>query len=452
MHSSLHPAARYPAALLVSLAVIVAGACGSSTAVPAGSSERTATAIATSAATGTPATTTPTTAATATQAPPGTATTAAGGFDAERAYAHVVELATSIGKRLAGSEGEARAAEYLADQLRSYGYDVTIEPFSFEGFVNYGATLSDDAGQEFTPTTLYLSGAGDVRGRVVFAGLGGPGDFPSDTSGAIALIQRGVIKFQEKVANAAAAGAVGVVIYNNEAGEFRGNLESPSTIPAVSLSAAEGGRIREYRGQLHLQVDTFNGRVDSHNVVARPHGGSCEILAGGHFDSVPAGPGANDNASGSATVVELARVISGSPVAGRVCFATFGAEELGLHGSKAFVASLDTADRLALRAMLNFDMVGVGGTWSVIGSPQLVQMALGQAKDLGIPAAASEIPANTGSDHASFLEAGVPVLFFFGGLDTNYHLPTDLAGAVSPAKMAEAGAMGLAVIAELLRT
>ena len=79
-------------------------------------------------------------------------------------------------------------------------------------------------------------------------------------------------------------------------------------------------------------------------------------------------PGANDNGSGTATVLELATVLAHTDAMGSNCVVLFGAEEIGLVGSKAFVNAMTQDDRARLRAMLNFDMVGVGDeSWDLIG-------------------------------------------------------------------------------------
>jgi len=98
-----------------------------------------------------------------------------------------------------------------------------------------------------------LTGRRALAGVLVDCGLGRPGDFPSRVRRQIALIQRGELFFSDKVANAMAAGAAGVVIYNNAAGLFSGTLQTPATpngaawIPAIGVSDATGARLRARR-------------------------------------------------------------------------------------------------------------------------------------------------------------------------------------------------------------
>lgn len=395
--------------------------------------------------------TTPTPASTA-PASPTAAVVTGGGFSAERALQHIDYLSNTIGPRVGGTDGERRAAEYLAEQFRSYGYDTTVEPFSFQGFIDRGSSLTLPDGAAPAVRALRFSGAGDVTAPLVAAGLGRVEEFPADAAGSIAVVVRGTLEFGEKVANAERAGAVGVIVVNNEPGGFRGSLPAPGTIPAVSIAQAEGQALMAKVGTTAtLKVDTFNGEIDSANVIARPAGGECRVLAGGHYDSVPHGPGAHDNASGTAVVLELARVVAPTASHG-ACFAAFGSEELGLEGSHAFVAAMTDEERRALRVMLNFDMVGIGTTWTLIGTDEDVRQALAFADGAHIPAVAGTEPPGTGSDHASFYSAGFSVLFFFAGLDPNYHTPNDLIGFISKDKLDEAGAMGRAAIERALTT
>jgi aminopeptidase YwaD len=179
------------------------------------------------------------------------------------------------------------------------------------------------------------------------------------------------------------------------------------------------------------------------------------VVAGGHYDSVPAGPGANDNASGTATVVEMARVMAADGELDEgVCFALFGSEEVGLIGSARFVESLSRAELEALEGMFNFDMVSVGTRWLLTGSPSLEQLAAGEAETDGLDysVARSDIG---GSDHASFLAAGIPAVFLHSYTktvadDPNYHTANDIADNVRATRMAEAGRLGLDMIDALL--
>jgi aminopeptidase YwaD len=290
-----------------------------------------------------------------------------------------------------------------------------------------------------------------IRGRLVAAGIGRPADFPAGTQGAIALIERGELLFAEKVSNAASAGALGVVIYNNEEGIFFGSADSVS-LPTITISRTEGQNLATALAGAEVQVELGVGALSSsvsRNVVASAPGAECETITGGHYDSVPQAPGASDNASGTATILEIATILAGRNEIGSNCFVLFGAEELGLLGSKHYVSTLDEAARDRIKAMLNFDMVGVGeDAWWLIGTASLQQRAAGLADGLGIETRPSSL-SGTSSDHASFLAAGIPSVMFHRWQDPLLHTPQDVSNRVKPEYLEDAARMGLALLEAL---
>jgi hypothetical protein len=200
-------------------------------------------------------------------------------------------------------------------------------------------------------------------------------------------------------------------------------------------------------GKLHLNMDVDIGREVKtvHNVVAYLPGETSEyIVIGAHYDHLGLGeqfsmapslagtvhPGADDNASGTAGVIELARWFSREPKNQRgILFLTFAGEELGLLGSSYYVNHplLPLKDDVA---MINMDMIGrvrdhkvyVGG----VGTGTTFAAIL---KDLvpkhGFDADLTEKAGYGSSDHTSFTTKQVPVLFFFSGLHADYHKPSD---------------------------
>lgn len=357
--------------------------------------------------------------------------------------------------RLAGSEGEERAAEFLRETLASYGYEVEIQTFPFETVLQYDTSLIVTLPEQtFAASAMSGTVSGTAEAAMVFAGIGRPDEFPADTAGKIALMERGTLFFAEKAQNAADAGAIAAVIYNNETGSFIGELDEEVSIPVITLPQSDGialaGLISEgpVTAVLSVKVTTVEG--ESHNVVARPPGGECTVIAGGHMDSVAAGPGANDNGSGTAVVVELARVLAADGELDDVCFVLFGAEEIGLLGSGHYVESLTDLERLKVRAMLNFDMLAVGSELPIGGSRSITKIIGDQADALGISVAVSSLPAGLGSDHASFDAAGIPAVIINCFCDANYHTALDIPAFVKPDRLKKAGDLGLATIQALL--
>ena len=374
-------------------------------------------------------------------------------FSADTAYGHVKHLASTVGSRPTGTDKELEAAKYIASTLESYGYKVELQPFAFSSYQDLGSSLEvvSPQSEKLKPRTLFFSAPGEAKGRVVTAGQGRQEELTSlDLRGAIALIARGTIPFSEKVANASAKGALAVIVYNNESGEVRGGtLGTLSSIPAVTVSREEGQRLLELltKGQatVSISVKAQAGDIQSRNVVARG-GDRCSVVVGAHYDSVPAGPGANDNASGTATMMEVARVSAPVAKSESHCYVAFGGEELGLWGSRHFVSALDEGQRQGIKGMINLDMVSVGEEWKVTGSDQMVKLALDAAKETQIEAQSFTMSARFGSDHASFINAGIPGVFIHRLDDPNYHTENDKAEHVQPKALREAGIITLGVL------
>jgi len=357
--------------------------------------------------------------------------------------------------RLAGSEGEEKAAEFLRETLASYGYETEIQTFPFESVLQYDTSLLMTSPQRtFGASAMGGTISAEAEAEMVTAGIGRPDEFPADTTGKIALMERGTLFFAEKAQNAADAGAIAAVIYNNGPGSFLGQLDEEVSIPVISLPQNDGIALAELISEgpvtAALSVDITTAQGDSRNVVARPPGGECTVIAGGHMDSVANGPGANDNASGTAVVVEMARVLAADGELDAVCFVLFGAEEIGLLGSGHYADSLTDLQRLTTRAMLNFDMLAVGNELPIGGSRSITEIIGDAAEALGIDVLVSSLPAGLGSDHASFDAVGIPVAIINCFCDANYHTAQDVPAFVKPERLKEAGDLGLATIEALL--
>jgi aminopeptidase YwaD len=374
--------------------------------------------------------------------------------DGQRIIADVKYLAEDIGPRPAASASEKRAAEWIADRFRGLGFDVTLQEFAASSEASRTSTLATQ-GRVIASAPFENSGAARTfTAPLVTAGLGRPEQFPANANGAVVLLERGELLFDQKVRNAQAAGARGAIIYNNETGLFSGALSFHANIPATAISRTEGQKLLAdlQRGPVEIEFSVSElGKSVSRNVVAVPPGKECTTVSGGHYDSVQIAPGANDNASGTATVLEIAAVLASKGEIGSNCFVLFGAEEPGLIGSRAYVASLDTAGKQRLKAMLNFDMTGFGDAgWILIGSSDLQRRGLEQATALGIQQVRSGgLPRNSSSDHASFIQAGIPALFYYHSEDRLLHTPQDTADRLNPRYLEEAARMGVAMLEAL---
>jgi aminopeptidase Y len=188
-------------------------------------------------------------------------------------------------------------------------------------------------------------------------------DYAGFPVGNIALISRGVCAFGIKATHAYAAGASGVIIYNNTAGPINGTLGNGFTldIPVTSVTQAVGQKLAATPGLImRLKTETFRGIATTYNVIAESKTGDPNnvVMVGAHLDSVNAGPGIQDNGSGSAAILEVAEQMWKVNPRNKVRFAWWGAEEANLVGSTYYINNLGQADRDRIALYLNFDMIG----------------------------------------------------------------------------------------------
>jgi Zn-dependent M28 family amino/carboxypeptidase len=322
--------------------------------------------------------------------------------------------------RASGTPGYDESADYVASRLESAGYSVTRQIFDYELFIENSDPVLDPTDPDlpaYTPgedfLTMDYSGSGDVEaqlqavGGIIIPPTGGSAsgcsaaDFADFQAGNIALIQRGTCTFRQKVENAEAAGAAGVVIFNegnvvpddDRVGLLFGTLDPPQVEkPVVGTSFAVGEELYNLLQQgpvtLRLAVDATVEQRTTENVIADTTTGRGDrtVVVGAHLDSVPEGPGINDNGSGSATILEVAEEMSelGIQPRNRVRFAFWGAEESGLIGSQHYVDSLRKKEIQDIAVNLNFDMVA---------SPNYVRFVYdGDASDTD-----TDSPTSTGS-------------------------------------------------------
>jgi Zn-dependent M28 family amino/carboxypeptidase len=360
------------------------------------------------------------------------------------------------GTRVSGTPGHVASVNYVVHRLKAAGYKVTKQPFTFPFFRELESpTLTQESPSQvdYAPLTFQYSGSGAVTGALVPAGniIVPPTPEPSSPSGcspadfaaapaedAVALIQRGTCTFEEKAANAQAAGYDAVIIFNEgqpgRTDAVTGTLTRPFTIPVIGVSFAEGSALyaAAQAGAVTVSVSTsteIDPKRTTYNVIADYRGGDPHkvLVVGAHLDSVAAGPGINDNGSGSATILEIAEEAARLKIKPRqkLRFAFWGAEEYGLLGSAEYVDSLSNDALASLWANLNFDMLaspnyarfvydGDGSDTDPAGPPgsaQIEQVFLDYFDSAGLQ---SEPTAFDGrSDYGPFIDVGIPA----GGLD-----------------------------------
>ena len=352
-----------------------------------------------------------------------------------------VQRLVSLGPRVAGTPVMDQAIAYLREEYRQAGYVTRMQTFTYPQFKDNGSNLTVN-GTTIEGRALSGSPRGNLTAPLVAVpNVGRRADFEAvDVRGAIALVQRGDIRFLDKANNAAAAGAVGLIIVNHAPGNFSGTLGAQTSIPVLALGSEQGSALKKPL-TVTLNVNTEQRLVTGRNLIAHSQGVTQpKVLLGAHYDSVAGSPGANDNASGTAVVLNIARRLARSETRS-VWFVAFDGEESGLHGSSAFVRAADPQFLSHLQVMMNFDMVGVNERLSVSGSPALT--ALAQDADRSI----ATLGGSGGSDHVPFANADVPVLFFTRGLEPNYHKPSDV--QIEPRLLDETVEIGLTVVEHL---
>ena len=351
-------------------------------------------------------------------------------YDHDFALSVVRHLADEIGPRPAGGPAEESAAAYLSQAFQELGYDARIIPFTAAVRVPWELQIGDD----LIPA-LAMDGAPAIPASGPLIRIDGLGTLDEiaavNAQGAILAVDRGRLTFGEKALNAEAAGAAGLIVVNDDDMLVFGVIRETVSIPVAIIPRSASRQLQFATGRTASlgPADIAarpDGEVESNNVLARWPGGTCRIFIGAHYDSVPNAPGANDNASGTAVLLALARAYAGSEAAKSLCFAAFGAEEVGLLGSSDLVRRMRGSGELAdAAAMINLDAIG-GGDLPIrlIGDEGFAATAASLAARLQIDAAPDLLDANIGSDHSSFEAEGIPILGFFLP-NAPIHLPTD---------------------------
>ncbi|KAL8733536.1 MAG: hypothetical protein Q9181_003535 [Wetmoreana brouardii] len=296
--------------------------------------------------------------------------------------------------RVFGGPGHNATVNYLYDQiaaLSSY-YDVEYQPF-VELYTAGNATVSVNGADQAAQLFTYSPSGKFTESLVVVANLGcNASDYPA-LSGKIALISRGSCEFGLKSALAGAAGADAAIIYDNiNETSFAGTLGAPPRpegpyVPTAGISQVNGLALKNAIGggatvTADVNIVSVMENRTTYNVIAQTKGGDPDnvLVLTAHTDSVEAGPGINDNGSGTIGILEVALQLAKFSVNNAIRFVWVSAEEFGLLGSKYYVSTLSAAQKSQIRLNLNFDMIaspnykygiydGDGSTFNVTGAP-----------------------------------------------------------------------------------
>lgn len=373
--------------------------------------------------------------------------------------------------RRTGTPGEKLAVEYIAAEFQKAG----LAPRGTDGFFQ---PFTVNEGRQVNPGSHFILNDNDLKLNTDYFPFGFSRNASVESATAIALRESGSVWFwdmkeemlgsksnphfdaqeiiRSKAKEVAGKGATGLVVFNTSGMEdglkFNGKEKIElSTIPVVYLSAAAAKKHLTSESALldiKLKVDIGDKLRSGTNVAGYiDNSAPVTIILGAHFDHLGYGEdgnsrntgnaaihnGADDNASGTAALIELGRMLKQSALRGsNFLFVAFSGEELGLFGSKYF-AENPTIDMSGANYMINMDMVGrlndstraltIGGYGTSPSWGQLI--GTGGKEPKGYFYIKLDSSGTGPSDHTSFYRKNVPVLFFFTGLHTDYHTPTD---------------------------
>jgi len=374
----------------------------------------------------------------------GTGLRGPGAHEGRALLATVRDLSSSCAKRLAGSEAEARAAAMLAEGFRKAGLEPVLTYFPVQRFRDSGSTLELPGGRRLKPQPFVYSPSMDPgRGPLPVVMLERKGDF-AKARGAILVLGRAGFSARQLALDAAAAGAAALVFADPHRPTMQRVAAPGCPIPMVELGGKDAKALLDYlskqgepRARLGLKATTEAGTSANVAAVIRggdPASGAPVLVIGAHLDSVES-PGANDNASGLACLLELARRLASKPPAAEIWLVGFGAEEVGELGSGDFVTRWEGGP---IDAMFAIDTVGSGSTtmvYSLHGSPNAAvsaALAAGSGLGLRVEAGSSEY-----SDHLPFAMAGIPAAFIMRLPEERRHTTGDGPSAVDGRALAE---------------
>jgi len=356
------------------------------------------------------------------------------------------------GNRDAGTPGYLASVNYVADLMRQAGYQVTVQTYTFNATIVTGTpTLALDG--RALPVGPSWSVARNTAGGSVHAQaqpVGGSGDgcaeaeFAGFNPGRVAVLRKGACALDRQAENAARAGAAAVVIYNpkaagpgpeadrNHGAAYLGRLARNPTLPVLGVVSNSLGTALAARGAdgenpwLDIEVPTTRQSIVDYNVIADSPYGSAQhvVVVDGHLDSIY-GAGMLDNASGSATMLEIALNLAQTPTRNKLRYIWFGGEELGLHGSAYYTKNLKRIDRRRIAFDIDIDVTATPNKDYLIADPAFASnrflfparvipgSAIGtQAfKDffagVGVPVRSATF-GNDGTDSNSFSLIGIP--------------------------------------------
>ncbi|MBV8976658.1 MAG: M28 family peptidase [Alphaproteobacteria bacterium] len=360
------------------------------------------------------------------------------------------------GNRDTGTSGYLASVNYVAALMQQAGYAVQIQSYAWKHSVTVGTPRLIIDGRAYTEGEEWfvadLSGSGSVDAPLDVphdsdgSGSGcAPAAFGGFRKGGVALLKRGACEFDIQVANAKHAGAAAVVLCNDRAAvdapsfrrhgdgsAFAVQLTREAGIPVIGALAYDQGSalaaqvFSGHAPMARIAVRTETKSGTDYNVIAEsPYGDPDRtIVVDAHLDSIY-GAGVLDNASGSATILEIARNLADTPTPNRLRYIWFGGEEIGLLGSRYYTHALSKAEIKQIAFDIDVDVTATPNYAILIADPGHAHGAdkfppnvvpasqIGNRRfehyfrKIGIPARIASF-GNDGTDSLAFSRAGVP--------------------------------------------
>jgi hypothetical protein len=366
-------------------------------------------------------------------------------FEGHRAYQHIQHLAVDIGPRVMGSSGEKQATDYIRQYFEELGLEVDEQAFDVETAIlmDHKLEIVEPAMGEILSRPIMLTPGtpkGGVRGELVLVeGVSAPQVGPH-VAGKIVLWNLGGASWLEGK-DLLGHRPLALVIVGSAVGVKPKHFQMPTAmvepydaVPTFFITYEDGLRlVRSGAKEARLHLDSVPGTGTSRNIIAELKGSDYPeeiIVIGGHHDTMPEISGATDNASGTALVLELARLYATRGSKRTLRFVTWGGEEGGLIGSRHYVRELKKKDEEDRGAegfdarrdkteleqhllSINVDVVGMplGHNACFAVGPIGLRATLGvMAKELGVPQEVTE--EFYGSDHLPFATVNVPSAAF----------------------------------------
>lgn len=386
-------------------------------------------------------------------------------FDGVRAFHDLNVLVNEIGPRPSGSNAEKIAAEYIEKQFKNLGLKAWIQEFKVKTGVVKKKKLEVMSPyiEEINCEALPLAGGtgpNPVEGDLIWVENVSEEYVTPEVADKIVLTQGYYRKGIELFAKYKPKAIVNIGRPNVPVGHGWGTAElrdKYGPLPTVNITYEDGFKLLDSGAKkLRLLIDIDAGEGTSYNAICEIPGTTIPediILVGGHFDSVPSGPGASDNAAGTVIAMELARVFKEKGTKRTMRFIAFGSEEIGCEGSEAYVKWLreehektkkqnpeETSELEQIKLIINIDVQGAligSNTAAALGPPELTAAVKLLAKETGI---LMKIGGSGGgisggvysSDNASFSSAGIPSLAFIRGGTAGIHSELDTTKWLKP--------------------